>query len=277
MVDTKGACGRIPMGTATAAHKTSRMSVFEPSRRSGASLACLLLGVVALASATPAAAFPEPEPILERPTTISGIPQVGQTLTITPAVWSRAGEGRISAIDRCPDASPSSCKVIPGGTLNSGGRTYLVAPEDVGFMIRAWTQEMFLGWSLGSQSEPTAVVTPAPTTTPPTTPTPPPTSTPQATKPTNTALPKITGKAKLNRRLTVSTGTWRGAARITYKYQWKSCDKQARKCRAIPGATKTVLRISTKYRGRRLVVAVTASNVAGRTTVTSKATSVVTR
>ena len=194
---------------------------------------------------------------------------------MTPAVWSAAGEGFVSVYDRCADAYPSSCKVIE---YAHGGHIYVVTPEDVGFMIRAWSNLTWLGWSLGSQSEATAVVTPAPTTPPPTPPpasTPPPTSKPQATKPTNTVRPKITGKAKPDHKLTVRTGTWKGTARITYKYRWKSCDKKLRRCQAIQGATKTFLRISAKYRGRRLVVVVTASNVAGRTAVTSKATGVV--
>ena len=253
------------MSSATAVHRTSCMGGLNPSRRSHASFACLLLGVFALASVTPASAY-EPEPILNRPTQISGIAQVGQQLTATPAVWSVNGypsEGTISVFDRCSDSLPSSCKVIPG--TQYGYHIYLVTPEDVGFVIRAWSNLTVIGWSLGSQSEATAVVTAGAT--------PPPT--PTAAKPTNTVLPKIKGKAKTNNKLTVSSGTWRGSAPIRYKYQWKSCDRKVRKCQAIRGATKNSLRISLKYRGRRLVVAVTATNAAGRTTVTSKATGVV--
>lgn len=163
--------------------KGSIIGVAMQVRKSLASFVCLLLGVFALASATPAAAA-EPEPILSRQTQISGIAQVGQTLTATPAVWlvghyGEAAEGTISVWDRCPDSSPSSCKIAEP----YGGHVYGVTTADVGFVIRAWSTLTIFGWSMGSQSEATAVVTAAPTTPPPTTPTttPTPTPTPEAT------------------------------------------------------------------------------------------------
>src|SRR5450759_3993745 len=100
------------MCSATAVHRTSCMRVLDPSRKSLASFAGLLLGagVLALANATPAAAE---EPRLSRPTQISGTAQVGQTLTATAAVWLVNGypaEGNRTVFDRCADSSPSSCK-----------------------------------------------------------------------------------------------------------------------------------------------------------------------
>lgn len=265
------------------------------SRKSIASLAGLLLGagVLALAGATPAAA--EELQGAATPTTISGVAQVGQTLTATSAVW-KWEYGRLQMFsndytwDRCTSPSVSDCTIILLSpdylTAESPSDKwhywtswkYEVTAGDVGSMIRS-VSGIHGNWgSAWSWSAPTAVVTTAPTTPPPppTKPVPPTTpTTPTPTKPANTALPKIKGKAKVNNKLTVSSGTWTGTAPIAYKYQWKSCNVKVKKCQAIRGATKNSLRISLKYRGRHLVVAVTATNTAGRTTVTSKATSVI--
>jgi len=263
------------------------------SRKSIASVAGLLLGagVLALASAMPAAG--SQEPFLKTAPTLSGLAQVGQTLTATEAVWS-APEwdggfpltsntwGWNHCTSNCSElhCPSSSCSLIAGA--DAFAYKYTVTTTDVGFMIRACQGINYTTgpppepppfghyWSVTACSNPTAVVTAVPTIPPPTTPTP--TTT---TKPVNTVLPKIKGKAKINSKLTVSSGTWKGTARIIYRYQWKNCNAKVKKCQAIRGATKNALRISLKYKGRRLVVAVTATNVAGKATVTSKATSVI--
>lgn len=111
-------------------------------------------------------------------------------------------------------------------------------------------------------SEPTAVVTAE---------APPPT----AIKPRNSALPKIKGQADVGTKLTVSHGSWTGSSPITYKYQWNRCSGNDRNCKAIKGATRNSFTPGKKYIGKRLKVAVTASNSAGETTVTSKASKVV--
>jgi hypothetical protein len=173
--------------------KGSIIGVAMQVRKSLASFACLLLGVFALASATPAVAA-ELEPRLSRQTQISGIAQVGQTLTATPAVWvagryGEAVEGTMSVWDRCADSSPSSCKIAEP----YGGHVYGVTTADVGFVIRAWSTLTIFGWSVGSQSEATAVVTAAPTTPPPTTPTPTPEATAKGTAPTVSAFALTVG------------------------------------------------------------------------------------
>ena len=149
------------------------------------SFACLLLGVLALASAIPAAAaYPfEPEPTLVLKTQISGIAQVGQTLTATPAVWNRNGvntNGVVGRWTRCVEWFPCKTAAEPYGSLPFGDK-YVVTTADVGFTIRAWSSLTLPNTlTVESGSEPTAVVTAAPTTPPPTTPTPTPTPTPTA-------------------------------------------------------------------------------------------------
>jgi hypothetical protein len=247
------------------------------SRKSLASFTGLLLGagVLALASATPAAA--EQPPPLASPPTISGVAQVGQGLTATTATWVSNGfylEAGTYTWNRCTSSSVSDCSPIPG--LSWASHIYVVTVADVGAMIRVYESLSQSGWTVWALSAPTAVVTAAPTAAPPTTIPPPTTPTPPTTtRPTNTGLPKIKGKAKINNKLTVSNGTWTGTAPFAYKYQWKTCNAKVKKCQAIRGATKNSLRISLKYKGHRLEVVVTATNAAGKTTVTCKATGVV--
>jgi streptogramin lyase len=106
---------------------------------------------------------------------------------------------------------------------------------------------------------------------------------PAATKPANTVLPTIKGKDKRKSKLTASSGTWLGTAPITYKYQWEACTKTKHKkaiiwkCQAIGGATKSTFTVSSKYVGKRLEVAVTASNTVGKATTTSKQTAIITK
>lgn len=96
-----------------------------------------------------------------------------------------------------------------------------------------------------------------------------------ANKPSSKALPKIKGRAEVGTKLTVSRGSWAGTFPIAYKYQWKRCNGKGKNCKGIKGATKSSFTPSKKYIGKRLKVAVTASNSAGKTTVNSKASKAV--
>ena len=118
-------------------------------------------------------------------------------------------------------------------------------------------------------------VTPPPTPTP-VTPTPVtlPVIPPVAVVPGNTGLPVVKGKAKSKSKLTASSGRWSGGV-VTYRYQWKACDVKGKKCKAIRGATKTVLTLTRKNVGQRLEITVTATNTAGSVSATSKPTPVV--
>lgn len=224
----------------------------------------LVAGVLALAAASPAAAA---EPSLRSGPTISGVAQVGKVLTATDAVWSQDGflVGPTSKVwDRCSGPEVSSCVAIGNGFGSyEDGKTYSVTTADLGFTLRVWNALTVTFPSYARYevwSDPTAVVTNDSTTT---------------GKPVNTVLPKIKGKARVHKKLTVSTGTWTGAAPTTFKYRWKKCDTKAKKCRAIPRATKASFTPGNKYVGRRLRVVVTATNSAGTTTITSEATRVI--
>lgn len=234
-------------------------------RVKGVALGLLLLGVLGLASAGPAAAISEPT--LISPPTISGVAQVGMVLTTTDAVWGVEGYryGPNSRVwDRCTGPSLSDCVALGNG---SGGyedsNAYQVTPADLGATMRVWNSFTLFEWRAQAWSEPTAVVTAA--TLPP----------PTGTRPTNTALPKIKGRTEVGSKLRVSHGAWTSSAPITYKYQWKRCNHKGKNCKAIKGATRSSFTPGKKYIGARLKVAVTARNFTGKTTVTSKASKAV--
>jgi hypothetical protein len=90
----------------------------------------------------------------------------------------------------------------------------------------------------------------------------------------NTTLPTVSGQEKAGQTLTVSNGTWSGAAPITYAYQWLRCTGTTTgSCQSIPLATaKTYVLTSTDV-GYRLRATVTATNPSGSAAATSAATS----
>jgi hypothetical protein len=95
--------------------------------------------------------------------------------------------------------------------------------------------------------------------------------------PIDKSRPVIKGKVVSGRKLTVSKGIWTSTTPITYKYQWESCSANAKKCKALRGATRQTLKLSAKNVGHRIMVIVIAANGAGRTRAASKPTSLVRR
>lgn len=63
--------------------------------------------------------------------------------------------------------------------------------------------------------------------------------------------PKISGTAKVKKKLSVSTGTW-SLPGLSYTYQWKANGK------AISGAKSAKYKVAKKYKGKKLTVTVTA-------------------
>lgn len=74
-----------------------------------------------------------------------------------------------------------------------------------------------------------------------------------------TAKPRITGTAKVGRRLRVKLGSW--SPKPTFSYRWYANGKK------ISGATKTSYKIAKKYKGKRITIKVSGRKT-GYTTVT---------
>lgn len=91
----------------------------------------------------------------------------------------------------------------------------------------------------------------------------------------NDVLPSITGLLKEGQLLSVLTGSWSGSGPITYSYQWQLCNQFSVACKEISGATGSTLKLLTGYLGGTLEAVVTATNVAGSTSVTTPVTGLI--
>jgi hypothetical protein len=88
--------------------------------------------------------------------------------------------------------------------------------------------------------------------------------------PVNTALPVISGLLELGKVLSVSNGSWSGTTPMSFKYQWQLCLLGS--CTNLGGATGATLTLLGIDVGDTLDAIVTATNVTGSSSVTSKQT-----
>jgi hypothetical protein len=94
--------------------------------------AALAALVVAVTTTTASAAPPSGPPVNVSPPTISGSPQIGQSLTADRGSWTGKNSIRYSYIWQRCDASGSSCVDVAG----ANGSGYTVSPVDAGHTIR---------------------------------------------------------------------------------------------------------------------------------------------
>jgi hypothetical protein len=88
--------------------------------------------------------------------------------------------------------------------------------------------------------------------------------------PVNTALPAISGLLEIGKVLSVSNGSWSGTTPMSFKYQWQLCLLGT--CTNIGGATGATLTLLGLDVGNTIDAIVTASNVTGSSSATSKPT-----
>lgn len=88
--------------------------------------------------------------------------------------------------------------------------------------------------------------------------------------PVNTTLPVISGLLELGKVLGVSNGSWSGTTPMSFKYQWQLCLLGS--CTNIGGATGVTLTLLGIDVGDTLDAIVTATNVTGSSSATSKQT-----
>ena len=92
--------------------------------------------------------------------------------------------------------------------------------------------------------------------------------------PIATRAPTIAGTARAGETLTVGGGAWKGNP-TELAYQWRRCNRAARDCIAIEGATARSFRLARADVGRRIRVSIAASNEGGTTTATTAASGIV--
>ncbi|WP_181813485.1 peroxidase family protein [Gaiella occulta] len=172
---------------------------------------------------------------------VSGLPQVGQTLSVSTGLWSNVPTSFAYQWLRC-DAGGAGCVSIGLATASS----YLVGAADLGSTLRARvTASNVAGPGAPATSAQTAVVTAPPPPAPP----------------VNTVLPSVSGIAQVGQLLTGSTGTWSGTTPITFTRQWQSCVGAT--CSDIALATGSTYVPVVADVGNTLRVHVTATNIAG--------------
>lgn len=230
-------------------------------RRPRSTIAATSLAVVAIAAAltsgTAQARSEATPPANTSPPTISGVAELGQTLSAGSGSWTGDPAPTFSyQWQRC-NTSGASCSDIAGAT----GQTRTLVSGDVGRTLRVEVTGSSSAGTAVALSAATAVVT-------------------GASAPTNTGEPTISGTPVQGQTLSATSGSWTGTAPISYAYQWVRCGTDGgaadgSNCPSIQGATGTTYVAQSGDVGSRLRVRVTATNSAGSRTVASNPTATV--
>ena len=182
---------------------------------------------------------------------LSGTARDGATLTVSSdGTWT--GTRPLSFAyqwQRC-DAAGASCTDIAGATTTS----YTATPADVGGTVRARVTATNTAGSSAATTAASVQVAAAP--------------------PVNTSVPTVAGVATEGATLSAQPGSWTGTPAISYANAWQRCDAAGANCAAIAGATATTYTTTAADTGRRIRVAVTATNSAGSATAVSATASV---
>jgi hypothetical protein len=190
----------------------------------------------AFSTATPAVVAHAGRPVATVPPSVTGAAVVGRQLGAQSGVWQGVGSIAFGyAWFRC-DPTGAHCKAIPGATqavytlgARDAGRTIglmLTATDSVGKTDAYATLA-------GPVAAPNAPLTPV-------------------------TVPTVVGTARVGGSLSVDQGQWSSTPR-SYTYSWLRCNRNARLCIAIPGATRTTYVPVATDAGHTIVVQVTAS------------------
>lgn len=218
------------------------------NRSTWAALVVALLAAIGAVSATAAV---QAAPQTTSPPTVEGKFQVGETVTAGTGSWSNDPTSYAFQWQRC-SSSGSGCVDIVGAT----GRTYKLTSAEVGKTVRVLVTAANADGKSTANSHPSPVVS-------------------DNSAPRNTTRPVISGTPQVGEALTVSNGTWTGGV-TSFTYQWQRCDENGNACVAVSGATSKSYGVRSDDAGSTLRAEVTARNAAGRTTVNTDRSGVVT-
>jgi hypothetical protein len=218
-------------------------------------LGALVVGLTAVAAVTlgVAHAATAAAPVNTALPTITGTPQVGQTLTAGNGTWTNTPTTFAYQWLRC-NAGGNSCVSVANGTQ----KTYTLVGADATHTMRVRVTATNADGSASAQSDQTTVVAPATST----------------NAPRNTDAPTIAGTPKVGEELTANDGSWTGNP-TAYAYQWQRCDADIATCSNVVGATGKTYGVRIADLGYRLRVAVTARNAKGSTTANSAISAIV--
>jgi hypothetical protein len=175
---------------------------------------------------------------------VSGIAAVGKSFSTTTGTWNTAASFTYQWLRCSPDGS--GCAAVPAATAS----TYPLIGDDADHVLKAVVSATNAAGTTSATSVASALVV----------------AVPHAGRP-----PRISGRAKVGRRLTAVPGAWSGPP-TSYAYQWLRCSAHGGKCAAIRKATGGHYRLTHHDAGHRLRIRVTARNAAGSQATTSAAT-----
>jgi hypothetical protein len=176
---------------------------------------------------------------------VSGLAGVGKHLFTTDGSWDTSATFAYQW-QRCA-ADGSACVPIAGATA----ATYALVAADAGHVLKAVVAATNVAGTTSATSAGSHKVVAVPRL---------------------TRAPRISGKAKVRRRLAAGHGTWTWTP-TKYSYQWLRCSARGGRCVAIKKATRATYRVAKKDAGHRLRLHVTATNAAGARSAVSRATS----
>jgi len=181
---------------------------------------------------------------------VSGTAAVRKTLSTSTGAWAIGGAPFSYQWQRC-SATGTSCIDIPGATA----ATFRLTATDRGHVVRSTVRATNVnGASAPAASTGTSAVVDVPAV---------------------SKAPKVSGRAKVGKKLSGSHGSWKFSP--TYRYQWLRCNARGAKCSKIRTATHSTYKIKSSDFGHRLRIRVTALNAAGSKIATSAASARVRR
>jgi hypothetical protein len=175
---------------------------------------------------------------------LSGVAAVGKTLSVTAGTWNTSAAFTYQWL-RCA-ADGTGCSNISGATSTS----YVAVSADADHVLRVSVTATNLSGTTRALSNLSGLVI----------------DVPHATK-----APRISGRVRVGKRLSASRGSWTGPP-DGYRYQWLRCNSHGAKCRAIRHAAHSKYKLTKHDAGHKLRVRVTAADIAGSKTATSRAT-----
>ncbi len=178
---------------------------------------------------------------------ISGTPQVTQTLSAGPGTWSVPITSVAYTWERCDADGTSNCAPVASGSQ------YVAAAADLGHTIVLSASVTSPGRSASAQS-PALTIQALPV-------------------PQNTSAPTIGGVAQRTATLTASPGSWTNSPSLSY--QWQRCDSAGHNCQSVAGATGTTYLLAKADEGFTMTVRVTATNGNGSSAASAQPTAVV--
>jgi hypothetical protein len=167
---------------------------------------------------------------------VTGAAAVGKTLSTSNGTWNTAVSYTYQWL-RC-SAGGTGCAAIPGATAAK----YVAAKADAAHTLRARVSGKNSVGTAAALSNLTSVVVEVPT----------------ATK-----TPHISGRAKVGKKLSGSSGSWTNSP-SGYRYQWLRCNGHGGRCSIIHHATHATYKVTRRDVKHRLRLRITATNAAGK-------------